>query len=100
MAARSSTLRSSRTLPGQWYPEQRLLGFARDAGGRTAERPADLGEERFAQRHDVLAALAQRRQVDLEDVAADSRDPRGNVPRSIAALQIAIGRGDDADVRP
>ena len=50
--------------------DQPLARVARDAGRRASQAAADLAEERFAQRQDVVAAIAERRQVDRKHVQA------------------------------
>ena len=78
--------------------EKRLSCLPRQTSGWPAERPADLLQKGLAQRHDVGGTLAQRRNLDVEDAEAVEE-----VLAKLAALdgfsQIAVGRGDDADVR-
>ena len=66
------------------------------AAGRPTVSPISL-EERVGQLEDVVEPLAQRRQRDLEDA-----EPVVEVLAELAALhrgvQVAVGRGDDADV--
>ena len=67
-----------------------------DARRGPAECAADFGNERFAQRHHIVAAFAQRRELDGEDVQPVVKISR-NRPRAIA-LEVAIGGRDDAGV--
>ena len=72
--ARSSVWSSSRTLPGQAWRLERLqrLGLeAGDAASGSARRSA--ARKCAAERPDVLAALAQRRQADLDRVEAEQQ---------------------------
>src|SRR5260370_1799235 len=79
-------------------PEQRRSGISREGGRWTPEGFADLLQERLAQQEDVGAALAQRRNADVEDV-----QPIVQIFAKIAALdrlpEIAIRRGDYPDIR-
>jgi hypothetical protein len=47
--------------------QERLACLARQAGKRPGEGAAELLQERFAQRQDIRAAFAERRDVDVED---------------------------------
>src|SRR6185369_13749332 len=73
---------------------QRLHGRVRE---RRAWRPRDLAREVLDQGADVLRALAQRRDVD-----ARHREPEIEIgpegPLIGLGAQVAVGRGDDADV--
>ena len=61
--ARSSTLRSSRMLPGHCAPSAAPHRFARDAAHQCAGHLGrELLEEVLDQQRDVLAAFAQRRE--------------------------------------
>ena len=77
---------------------------SRDCASRQRRRPrADAAARSRSrklrgQRRDVLAPLAQRRHGDRIDVPGGSRGPRGSVPRVDLALEVAVGRGDDAHV--
>ena len=66
--------------------------------GWPAERSADLLQKRLAQRNDIGATVAQRRNLDVEDAEAIKQ-----VLAEVAPLdgftQIAVGRGDHPDVR-
>ena len=71
--ARSTTLRSSRTLPGQWYSSI----FSSAAGVkprilRPVSRTKRLQEVLGQQRH-VVAPLAQRRHADLDHLQAEEQ---------------------------
>src|SRR4030095_4752468 len=50
--------------------EKGLSRIARQTSRWPAEGPADLVQKRFAQRHDVGATVAQRRNLDVEDTQA------------------------------
>ncbi len=69
-AARKITFCNCRTLPGQRLPSKRRVS----AGGQAADRALDLRagllHEVARQQQDVLAALAQGRHFDIEDVEA------------------------------
>ncbi len=66
-------------------------------GRRAAEAPANLAEERLAQRQHVLAPFAQRRQLDREHVQAIEQ-VLAELPELNRLVQVAIGRRDDAGV--
>ena len=65
-AARSTTLRSSRTLPGHAWLIIAAIASCAERHRHPAPR-RDLAQEVLDQRRDVLAALAQRRQLDVDD---------------------------------
>ena len=71
MAARSRTLASSLTLPGHGYPESRSNASAVTKRPRFPVRRAKLGKQRSAQQVQVLAPLAQRRQLQGEGRQAE-----------------------------
>ena len=77
--------------------EQQPLGLGRELGGRLAHAGGEARQEVRRQRQDVLAALAQRRHADVEDVEAVVE-----VEAERAALdlvgQVLVGRRDDAHV--
>src|SRR4030095_300988 len=85
-------------VPGPVILEKGLLCIARQTSRWPAEGPADLLQERLAQRHDIDATIAQRRNLDVEDAEAVEE-----VLAKVAALdgfaKVAGGRGDDPDVR-
>ena len=97
MAARSSALRSSRTLPGQWYRSSASRASRVRPAGGPSERFADVLQQRFAEREDVGGALPQRRDRDVEHL-----QPVEQVLAEVAAFdgfaQVAVGRGDHANV--
>src|SRR4029453_19202739 len=78
--------------------EKGLSCIPRQTRGWPAEGPADLLQERLAQRHDIDATIAQRRNLDVEDAEAVEE-----VLAKVAALdgfaKVAVGRGDAPDVR-
>ena len=82
---------------GPGVSEERLLRVAGDPGRGTAQLGADLLEECSREGQDVLRALAQRRDPDLED-----GEPVVEIFAERAAChgrsQVAVGSGDDADV--
>ena len=98
IAARSRTLRKLSDVSRPVILEERLSCLARQPSGGPAERPADLLQKGLAQRHDVGRTFAQRRNLDVEDPEAVEQ-----VLAKVAALdgfaQVAVGGGDDADVR-
>src|SRR5687768_4474733 len=85
-------------VPWPLISEKGLSCLARQTSGRPPEGPADLLQKDFAQRHDIDGTLAQGRDLDVEDP-----EPIEQVLAKVAALdgfaQVAVGRGDDADVR-
>ena len=58
----------------------------------------ELLEEELHQQRQVALALAQRRDVDVEDVEAVVEVLAEQARRDHALLQVAVGRGDDAHV--
>ena len=93
MHARSITLRSSRTLPSHAARRQHPLGAGRQAEQRLLQALARLAHERGRQIRNVLAPIAQRRQLHFDDVEAVvevAAEPPGGHFRA----QIAVGRGD------
>ena len=70
MTARSMTLRSSRTLPGQRYASSASSASRREAGDLLAELRAEELDVVLRDRRDVLFPLAQRRQQDRDDAQA------------------------------
>ena len=93
MTARSTTLRSSRTLPGQAYAQRRAAGRARrrDAARRACPR-AKCAPGGACPRAGRAAAAARTRRR-----RAGSRGPRGNGPRR-HRREVAVRRRDDAHV--
>jgi len=69
----------------------------REARRRAAERAADVVEKRLTQQQDIVGAVAEGRQRNVEDLQAIKK-----ILAEGAALdrfpQVAIGGGDDADV--
>ena len=94
--ARSTAFSSSRTLPGQGCAEQRRLGL-----GRERELPPGsggvAGEEVVRERQHVLAALAQRRQLDRDDVQPEE-EVLAEAAGGHLVAQHAVRRGDDPHV--
>ena len=90
MQARSRTFRSSRTLPSQGAAARsRSAAGVRPASG-LPEALGRLPDERRGQVRDVFAPLAQRRQLDLDDVEAVvevASEPAGGDLRA----QVAVG---------
>src|SRR5262249_53864984 len=79
--------------------DEQFARLARDPTGRTTDAAADVGEERFAERQDVLAPLAQRRQSDREHIEAIV-EILAELPVGDRLRQIAVGGGDDPRVGP
>ncbi len=74
---------------GPVVPEQRLPGVAREARRRPCERSADVLQQRLAERQDVVGALAQRRDRDVEHL-----QPIEQVLAEVAAFHgLRAGRG-------
>ena len=74
---RSIAFSSSRTFPGQSCALRRSRAGPGDPLELLALAPGEALEEVRGQQRDVLAPLAQRRHVDLDDVEAVDRGPRG-----------------------
>ena len=68
MYARSTALRSSRTLPGQSMAQERARKSS-DKRLRVPLRRLSSARKKSASDEDVLAALAQRRQLDDQTTA-------------------------------
>ena len=77
-------------------PGQRLQEAQRLRQQRQAPR-LEAAQEVLGQRLDVLGPLAQRRQVDLEDVEAEEQVV-AEAALGDAARQVLVRRGQDADV--
>ena len=93
-AARASTLRSSRTLPGHGLRLQVLERVALDdeiAAWR------DVLEELLAEHGHVLGAIAQRREAQ-PDLREAEEEVLAEVSRVDLVAEIAVRRGDDAHV--
>ena len=93
--ARSTTLRSSRMLPGHGYRCSAAMFSRGDRVDPLAERRRELVDEAPHQQRDVLDALAQRRHVDREDVQPVEQVLAERCPRAIALLEVAVRGGDD-----
>ena len=93
------TFSSSRTLPGQEYSHKQLLRLGGDVLDRMAVVPGEPRQEVLDQRWNVLAALAQRRHRQVDDVEAVEQILAERPLRDHVA-QVAVGRGDDAHVDP
>ena len=95
-AARSTTLRSSRTLPGQSWPISADMASTAMLSGMP-RRLRHLGEEVVHELRDVLAALAQRRELDVDDREAEVEVlAEGALVDHLA--QVAVGGGEHAHV--
>src|SRR2546430_15627333 len=79
--------------------KQPLPRISRNSGRRAAHGLPKLFQERLGERKDILGAIAQRRDVDLEDVEPVVEVLAEGLPRDGGA-QIPVRRGDDAPVRP
>ena len=71
--ARSTTLRSSRTLPGQWYSSIFLQRRRREAADLPARLADEALQEVLGQQRHVARALAQRRHADLDHLQAEEQ---------------------------
>ena len=95
--ARSMTFSSSRTLPGQSYSVSRSSASGVELELGLAVLVAVLVEEVLREQRDVVLALAQRRQLDGDDV-----QPVEEILAEPALLhhlpQVDVGRGDDPHV--
>ena len=97
-SARSTTFSSWRTLPGQAYAISRRI-----ASCDIVTRPrrhllgAELLEEMLHQQRNVVAPLAQRRQLHRDDVQAVEQILAERAVRD-HLREVAVGRGDDAHV--
>ena len=95
--ARSITFSSSRTLPGQSYSISRSSASGASSMPLRLVLLAVLLEEVLHEQRDVVAPLAQRRQVDADDVQP-VEEVLAEPPVLHLLLQVDVGRGDDADV--
>src|SRR5437867_1520055 len=96
VSMRPSVIRHARSIT---WPSCRMFPRRRgDADDRTLQPLGALADEDRREVRNVLASIAQRHKVQLEDaepvVKIASEAAVGDVRE-----QIAIGRGDDADVR-
>ena len=96
-AARSSTLRNSRTLPGQSWACSSRIASGMSTQPRWSRRPHGLLEQGLAEHRDVLAPLAQRR-----DANGQHRDAIVEVGAEALVgelgLEVLRRRGDDAHI--
>ena len=93
----SIRFRSWRTLPGQGAFTSRCMRLGRDAAEGAVVLPGQLADEPADQERDVLPPLAQRREVDVEDV-----EPVVEVVAELAqrdrVAERAVGGGEHPDV--
>ncbi len=97
MRTRSTRLRSSRTLPGQWYWRSAARASSVIS---TWGRPyccAELLQEFFDEERDVFFAVAQRRDEEGDDVEA-VEEVFAEVAAGDLFFEVFVGGGDDADV--
>ena len=87
---RSTTLRSSRTLPGQGRRSSHAIAFSVKRSFR-----GQLGGERGDELGDVLAALRQRRHVERHDVEPVV-EVLAEAALGDASLQVDVRRREDA----
>ena len=81
IVARSMTLRSSRTLPGQSCRSSACMHVVATRRRPSASlRCVELADERLDEQRQVVLALAQRRQPDARRRSAGSRGPRAACP--------------------
>src|SRR5262249_56294470 len=77
--------------------QQPFTSISWETGRRSAERRGDVLQEHLAERQDVALPLAQRRQVDVEDLQpVEEILPEGAALDCL--LQVAIRCRDDADI--
>src|ERR1700730_17026379 len=77
--------------------QQHLPRFWRKTRGRAPRRSAEFLQERVGQKRDVATALAQGRNVDIEDLQPIKQIlPEASL--SDSPLQITIARGNHADI--
>ena len=95
--ARSITFSSSRTLPGQSYVARSSSASSSNPVDALAVLLGVAAEEEARERRDVLAPIAQRRDLDRDHVEA-VEEVFAESPFGDARPQVAVGRGDDADV--
>ena len=81
--------------PGLLHQPRERLGM--QSVGRPPRRAAEALDQAAGDRGDVLPAIAQRRQMDVEDVQAIV-EVFAKAPLAHLALQIAVGSDDDAGV--
>ena len=77
--------------------DQRVHDLGRDPADTLADLPVDALEKMLGQRPDVVAAIAQGRQADIDDMQAVIQI-LAEFPRLDPCRQIGIGRGDEAGV--
>ena len=82
-----STLRSSRTLPGQLWRRRRSSSSGVD---RERAAAANCRDEVLDQQRDVVGALAQRRHAACAPRPAGSRDPRGSGLAATSARRLRL----------
>ena len=83
--------------PGQSYRSKRLKRARRDVRDRLAELATQPLAQESHQGRKILPAFPKRRERDREDVQAIEKvSPEPPAPDFLG--QVAIGRGDDADV--
>ncbi len=97
MTARSRALRSSRTLPGQSYFEERFGRFGREIGNLAVVLSIKVRDQTFRKGHQVVAAIPQRRQMDMEDVKAVVEVLAKMAPAN-GVVGDLIGGGHDAHI--
>ena len=95
--ARSTTLRSSRMLPGQACCCSAAMFSLRNRINPLAERLRELVDEAPDEEGNILGALAQRRHPDREDVEPVEQVLTERILRH-PLLQVAVRRRDDPDI--
>ena len=90
-------LRSSRTLPGQWYWRRAARASSVISTWGRPYCAAELLEEFVDEKRDVFLAVAQRRDKEGDDVEA-IEEVFAEVAAGDLFFEVLVGGGDDADV--
>ncbi len=98
MVTCSSTLRSSRMLPRQCCAGQQRQRVGREFGRRLAAAQRHVLAQRFDQRGNIRAPLAQWRHAQRQHVEAVVAGLRGSCPSPHQRRQVARGGGDHARI--
>ena len=97
MAARSSTLRSSRTFPGHEYAREHFEHLGIHAANLASVLCVDIAQHMLDQQRDVVLAFAQRRQMNVEYVQAEI-EILAQLALCYSLLGLLIRRGKHAHV--
>jgi hypothetical protein len=95
--ARSTALRSSRTLPGQSWTASNWQRFGRDAFDLAFELLVVVLDEELGEGGDVFGPLTQGRDGDVNDVEAEI-EVLAESAFFHGLAQVFVGGGDDAQI--